>query len=476
MDGAWNTPEAAGNGGAARGVVISGERVPRAARVNQLNRVFHYVLLVYLFMYFSRLPELLSWLRIGLIMQPILLIGLFMTDQVNVLTKLRPTRWLIALTIWVGLCVPFSVWPGGSVAAFMNTLQSLLLVSYILAFIRSLPDIRRAFTAVGLASGLIAIISFVSSADIDNRQGMGGSASLADPNFYALYLLVGGVFLCWVAVQKRGFMRFLAMALIPINLAGILRSGSRAGLLTLGVGIVIFLIRASAKQRTLVLSACAIGLLVSLAFLPQKIKTRFTTWLSPGGFSSFLSGKQAEPTEKDFDVNGMTSSQAASDEEITGSQASTEARLYLLRESLLLTAMNPIFGVGPGQFEVAEAAYAAKRGIKGIWHYTHNTYTQMSSECGIPGLVMFIGALFPGYGSLSLFRRHGPTRSIRQTALFLQTAYLMLMVGAFFLSLGYGGLPFVLIAFSGAFKRAVRSQVKRIGPQIMQQAEVSLAV
>jgi hypothetical protein len=40
--------------------------------------------------------------------------------------------------------------------------------------------------------------------------------------------------------------------------------------------------------------------------------------------------------------------------------------------------------------------------------------------------------------------------------LFLQTACFTLMFGAFFLSLGYGGLPFLLIGLSAAFKQAVR--------------------
>ena len=130
--------------------------------------------------------------------------------------------------------------------------------------------------------------------------------------------------------------------------------------------------------------------------------------------------------------------------------------MYLLRRSLIMTAKHPLFGVGPDQFQVAEAADASASKVRGAWNGTHNVYTQMSSELGIPGMVLYMGALFGSYRGLSAIRKRGRTRHIRQMALFLQTAYFTLIVGAFFLSLGYGGLPFVMIGLSTAFKAAVR--------------------
>ncbi len=50
-------------------------------------QIFLYVLLVYLFMYVSRIPELVPWFRIGLLLIPILLVGLVMTQKVWVLLR-----------------------------------------------------------------------------------------------------------------------------------------------------------------------------------------------------------------------------------------------------------------------------------------------------------------------------------------------------------------------------------------------------
>jgi hypothetical protein len=401
-------------------------------------------------MYVSRVPELIPWFHIGLLLQPLLLVGLFMTGETDVLTKTRATRWLIGFTIWVAICVPFSVWVGGSFWTLVRTTQSLFLVAFVLAFVQSFRDLMRALTAVGLASGAIAVFSFISSSAIANRQGLGGSASLADPNFFALYLLVGMVCLCLIAYQSRGLLRFLSLALIFLDLIGIVRSGSRAGLITLVVGLMVFLAYGSVRQRVVLLSLCLAGVVVAGVLLPDEIKSRFTDWFAKDAFQALFSPGKKERAEAGYDVwRG-----------ITVAQASTEARMYLLRRSAIMTAQNPIFGVGPDQFPTAEARDAVKSGGTGAWHFTHNTYTQISSECGVPGLILFCGALFWGYSGLSQIRRRGPTRNIRQISLFLQAAYLMLAVGCFFLSLGYGGLPFVVIALTETFKRAVKRHIR----------------
>jgi O-antigen ligase len=432
----------------------------RKVRESDLYLVFHYILLVYLFMYVSRLPELVSWLHIGILLQPILLVGLVLTKRTRALMEMRSSRWLIAFTMWIGICVPFSFWPGGSFQLFVKALQSLLLVAFMLGFLHSVPDVMRALTTVGLASGVIALLSS-SSAAMEDRIGLSGSSSLGDPNYFALYLLVGVAVLCITASQGHGWLRLCAIALIPINLAATVRSGSRAGFLALLVGLAMLLVYGSAKQRTVILSSCLLGVLVAAFLLPATIQARLTNWFSPTGFSIFFTGER--PTE--FSANRG----------ITVAEGSTEARMYMLRRSLILTAKHPFFGVGPDQFLGAEAADANAHGVHPAWHAAHNSYTEFSAELGIPGLVLFGGAFFGSYRGLSAIRKKGPTQRIRQMGLFLQTAYVMLMVGAFFLTLGYAGLLFVVIGLSGALQSAVYRYAKEARTAVLP-PEMSVAV
>jgi len=58
----------------------------------------------------------------------------------------------------------------------------------------------------------------------------------------------------------------------------------------------------------------------------------------------------------------------------TEASLSAQQRKELLFKSLKVTVRHPLFGVGPGNFEV----------VSGAWDVTHNSYTQISAEGGIP--------------------------------------------------------------------------------------------
>ena len=64
-----------------------------------------------------------------------------------------------------------------------------------------------------------------------------------------------------------------------------------------------------------------------------------------------------------------------------------------LRTASTLTAVNhPLFGVGPGNFQVAQnwSLHHAVDDPCGLWHVTHNSYTELSCEMGIPGLMIYL--------------------------------------------------------------------------------------
>jgi O-antigen ligase len=90
---------------------------------------------------------------------------------------------------------------------------------------------------------------------------------------------------------------------------------------------------------------------------------------------------------------------------------SREGRIQLLKESLRTTVENPLLGVGPGQFPVA---YTAKLNSRGIFHHTyretHNTYTQISSEAGIPALLLYAAILVGCFRACN--RLYGETRGV----------------------------------------------------------------
>src|SRR5207248_2739531 len=74
--------------------------------------------------------------------------------------------------------------------------------------------------------------------------------------------------------------------------------------------------------------------------------------------------------------------------------SSTQSRKALLKSSIKFTIRHPLFGVGPGMFSVADNDDAVANGQrKGQWLGTHNSYTQVSSELGVPAFIFFVSAM-----------------------------------------------------------------------------------
>jgi len=415
--------------------------VRRPAKVTKHRRPefykpFHLIFMVYLFLYCSRIPELVPSMHLGLLLQPLLLIGMFMTGTTKSIFKSDIGKLMTAFTFWVGLCVPFSVWKGGSFTTWTTTLQALLLLFFMAAFIRTVEDCMRAMWVVAVSMGVIGILSMLigggtGGSATEARLGLGSKAdTLADANFLALYLVVGIPFIIFATTYKKGLMRLgLFLMLIPV-LAGFARTGSRMGLLAFLAGMILFFCFATALERMAILCGGILFIALAVTLLPDKILDRFTTY---------------------FVAKSAAQAEAAS---------SAQTRKLLFMRSIQLSFEHPILGVGPGEFMDAEAEEAAAAGKQALWHYTHNSYTELSSETGFPGLILFLWAFYRGYRGLSPIRNRYRYSQVGRAALFLQIGVLMSCVGAFFLSIAYSGLLYAILGISAAFQLAVNKEIQ----------------
>ncbi len=396
------------------------------------TRFFQYVLLLYLFLYCSRVSELIPGMRFAIVLLPILLIGLFLSGRSKAILGMRSGKVLIAFTFWVAACVPTSLWRSDSLKILRGNLIALLLVVLMAAFIRTVRDSFRLMYTIGLAMGLVGVMGVVLRRG-DSRLGLEGTMSLKDPNFFCLYLLVGICFLSLSVSVHRGFQRLFSLGLIVICLGAAARSGSRMGLVAFAITTLMFFIFANQRQRIYLLIGCVLLIAVVPPMLPQKVKERFLVLFNPGQGSSFTDQSAAE---------------------------SAVLRRRLFFDSLRYTLENPLLGVGPGQFMQAEVNEAAQQHRKAIWLYSHNAYTETSSETGIVGFVLFIVAFFGAQVGLRRIRKYGPNFLTRRMALYTHLALIVATLCAFFLTLGYSGLIWVLIGVSGTFQLAVARQVK----------------
>ena len=216
----------------------------------------------------------------------------------------------------------------------------------------------------------------------------------------------------------------------------ILGTASRGALIALIVTFLFALFRASARQRMIAM-VIAIAMVVSIPiFMRGNALERLAT---------LAGGENADAVNSDVNEEA---------------KESRESRSYLLRQSIVYTFQHPIFGVGMGQFSTFEGFSAKAEGRIGNWHETHNAFTEVSSECGIPALIFFALGIGSAFGSVSKVYRQARREKYTEIA---NTSFCFLLsltgfvVSIIFLANAYRFyLPMMIglaIALSAAAKR-----------------------
>ena len=178
------------------------------------------------------------------------------------------------------------------------------------------------------------------------------------------------------STMRRGtsvVMKIIGLVALGLACFLVLSTGSRGALISMAIAALYVLKAGSRRVRIALLLGIPALLLAAIPFMPAEASQRLAS---------------------------LFTSQSQTDE----AAASQEQRAALLTASLRITAQHPLLGVGPGTFEEYEAEEAKAKGERGMWHETHNSYTQVSSECGVPALVFYLSAIFL---SFRVFRR-GP--------------------------------------------------------------------
>lgn len=425
---------------------------PAPFRIRQQNpfaAVGFALLVIYAFLAHSRVLDFTAPnLRIPMILFIFLTAAGILNGGIFTALSSRIGQFLLLHIIWVALAVPFSVWRGGSFSLFLQVIRHLILFCAIVGLTSSVQQSRRLMTATAMGILVAGLLSFVVGHTETGRLGL-TVGNLADPNEYAMILLVGFTLWLWLASEWPGlFKKLIAGGAILIIGGAFARTGSRSGLITLAVLALVMFIRSSLGGKVKLVAASLIAVLLAALFLPGYVKQRFVTF---------------------FTVDSEEIEDQETADRLAGSAvASTESRIAILQQSLAITFRHPLFGIGPNQFAVYTDQEAKAAGLRrGAWQVTHNTYTQVSSECGIPGLLFYAAAMILAVRAGSPLRRNAAFRThprwneIAKMSLYLRFALLVLAVFAFFLCFAYTALFYMMAGLVVAFERTARLELSQ---------------
>lgn len=374
---------------------------------------------VLVFLRFSFLHETISYLTgintyVLYIFGPLVLIGVIAYGGLQRTFRYTPAQFWLAFLVCMVAAVPFSTWKGNSFMLTQNYIRTNFMMLVVTAGLAlTWVECRRMMYAIAgaVVVNLVTTRALMNQAASGDRLVLQSRGMISDPNDLAAHLLLVLPFLLFVVLRRRTpvYLRVILAGALGYGIFLVLRGGSRGGFVALTLTMVFILVIGSVRQKI------AIGIAAPIMFVLFSTLLPGATWKR---LTSFSAGEQSDKSAIE----------------------SSEARKYLLRKSIEYTFKKPLFGVGPGQFMTYEGKEAAAEGRHGSWHVTHNSYTQISSECGIPALLFYLGTIISTFWLL---------RKIRKKALKLGedeivTATFCITIGLFaysaacvFLSLGY---------------------------------------
>jgi O-antigen ligase len=407
-----------------------------------LQRLSFTLLIAFLFMMFSRVFDVaLSWLHVpGISFR---LMGIFLVISGSFLPAFRDSigKYMLGFTGWFFVAIPFSQWRTGSIDAFAN--QWLVGFVVFAAAAALVPDFRQYVRTTKTVAFAILVLTAICLVFGDTERGrlFLVSGRFANPNEMAQALLLGLPFWwAWNSNSKSLFVKLISLGSLGLMLYVIGRTGSRGALVSIIIIGAFMFLRASLVGKVKLLVMGIVLFAIVAITLPQSLRARYET---------FFRGDTDQAQQADSE----------SDQSVVGSAvASTTKREELFKRSLILTLQHPLFGVGPAMFTVAEDSMARAEGKRhGSWLGTHNTFTQVSSECGIPGFLFYCAVVVAAFKkSYSLYRQtkdHPQFKEISTHALALNYALIAFIATGMFLNGAYTSLLPILAGLTVSLMR-----------------------
>jgi O-antigen ligase len=368
------------------------------------------------------------WLHVPMMLLLLLIILTALRGELRMTFRSKITLYFTAFTAWVIACFPLSEWRAASLGPLTEQLQAFAIFVIVVQTIRTAADWRRLAGTYAYAIVAASLLAFYINRSVENGRLALAYGSLADPNEYALTLVLGLPF-CWYKANTAAGVRktFWLLCTVPIFVT-FARTGSRSGLFALAALLFVTFILGQGGRKMLIAIGTVVLVTAAAFFLPDYLKARYFTIFSP-----------AEVAQLD------TRGQAHLQSDIS----SSEGRKALLIQSIRMTVEHPLFGVGPGVFSFASWDERKASGAPaGLAQVTHNTYTQISSETGIPGFILFVIALFLSVKVTLAIYRAAANPELAKKARYLFESFVGLSVGIFFLSVGYSHTLAVMFAFA----------------------------
>lgn len=291
-------------------------------------------------------------------------------DRERLLVK-SPQNLLILLFIIVAIfSVIVAISPERTIGRLMKLFRVAALYFFLVNFIRTEKQLNWAiwvFVLGGFASSLYGFFDPL-------QTGQRFYGALGQPNLYALSMVVRlPIIFALIQTEKGVLKKILLLFMFLVIIYGVILSGSRGGLLALGLSLILFVL--VQEKKAVWLSVMTVVFVVGFLIMPESVKIRV----------------------------GITGAQPSDD-----AGNSTDRRESYQIFGLEVWRQNPLFGVGLDGFAEAYAQSEYRFLQKGdSLRIAHNTYMEILVGTGVVGTILFLGMLFYPLASMWNFVKNG---------------------------------------------------------------------
>ena len=423
------------------------KRFPNVISVgNPFQMIGFGILLLFLFILFSRMFDVvLTSLQIPFTISCLVLAATLFSGGILRVWQHKIGRYLLGFTAWMGVAIPFSFWRGGSTIVFQGWHKAFLVYICIVGLIATYDQTLRAVKVLGFAVLTLAVLA-LTLGNSDSGRLFLSEGKFQNPNDLAQIMLIGLPFL-WLMVKDST--QNVLFKIPPFLLSGVvfyvmLKTGSRGAIFGFLAMLLFVFMRGSMMDRMAIMALSMLLLVVALLVVPAGLRNRYTTLFSSDSTEELSAGAR--------DLTDIA-------------VASSEARQRVLRTSVEMTLKNPIFGVGPGMFAEAVEDDLRQQGKRTTFLLSHNSYTQVSSELGFPGLFLYIAVLvscFKATGAVvkvSTNRNGHRWENIGNTAACLRMTLVAFCVTALFSNVAYQSLLPAIAGLCAALYTSVQEEL-----------------
>lgn len=343
----------------------------------------------------------------------------------NLTARPREVNLILLFCLAAFLSMPLATNPGEAYKEFSEVLLKAIVIFIVL--VNVIRTEARLKLLIWLAFAVSIYLSFYAISDYTTGNFRAGNAYynnvriagviggiFGNSNDLALHLATMIPLAVGFALASKSFLRkILYIASAVLFVSAIVVTFSRGGFLGLFIAALVLTRKIGRRNKFLSTAALVITMLTLLTFAPGSYLGRVSTIFNSAA-----------------DVTGSSSQ-----------------RTEILIRSIMVTLRYPLFGVGVGNFHYKSVQELV----------SHNAYTQVSAEMGIPALVIYVMLMVYPLRRLRQVERETQDRPDKRKFYYwsigIQTAIIAYMVSSFFASVAYQWYIYYLVGYAVALRR-----------------------